>query len=507
MSHHSSLAILLNSTFTYQATDIKSGSATPIHRGGPLKGKGPNSSGRDGVPPPGYLCYRCGEKGKHMLKYLPILHCTYDSHVGHWIQSCPTNDDPTFDGKPRVKRTTGIPRSFLTKIERPTTLANDGTVDDTKPPPGAMVNAEGEWVVAEPDKASWEQFHAKAKISAAAQEVAARGSKELQDRGLECSIDKRLFVEPTKTPCCQTTYCLECITDALLENDLRCPACSTDNILIDDLKPDDEKAAEIRKYEDEKNAASIQQEKSRSPKAEEQPSSQKSSPPSKPRTSSPVGETSKKRPAESELKNDRLPHGKSSTDTKQSNTNGKNAQWHNQSTKAPSKMPTNNQFPFPAANFMLPQGIEPMAFSLANGFTGMPMTMAPMMGMGSAMFDPMAMQNATMMGGSNGNWNTMWAAGFPQQNMNPSGARIVNGMMPNNSYGQQNMHVAMNYGFVPNGMRPNGQGMGSFTNQQRNVFSASTHNEEDSAYFRKPVNPHRHQARRNVNRPTDYREI
>ena len=443
-----------------------------------------------------------------MLRYHVILHHTYNSYAGHWIQSCPTNDDPTFDGKPRVKRTTGIPRSFLTKIEKPTTLANDGTIDDIKPPPGAMVNAEGEWVVAEPDKASWEQYHAKAKISAAAQEMAARGSKELQDRGLECSIDKRLFVEPTKTPCCQTTYCLECITDALLENDLRCPACSTDNILIDDLRPDDEKAAEIHKYEDEKIAASIEREKSRSPKAGGQHSSQKSSPPSKPGTSSPLGDTSsKKRPADSELKNDRLPPGKRLTDSKQSNINGTNAKTPSQSTKAPPKMPSNTQLPFPAANFMFPQRIDSMAFPMANGFAGMPMTMAPMMAMGSAIFDPMAMQNATMMGGSNGNWNAMWEAGFPQQNMNLPGAGMANGIMPTNSYGQQNTHVPMNYGFMPSGMGPNGQGTGSFTNQQRNIFSASTHNEEDSAYFRKPVNPHRHQARRNVNRPTDYREI
>ncbi len=37
-------------------------SATPIHRGGPLlKGKPVNVP--DHQPPPGYICYRCGEKG------------------------------------------------------------------------------------------------------------------------------------------------------------------------------------------------------------------------------------------------------------------------------------------------------------------------------------------------------------------------------------------------------------------------------------------------------------
>lgn len=432
------------------------------------------------------------------------------NYLGHWIQSCPTNDDPSFDGKPRVKRTTGIPRSRLQKIEKPTALANDGTVDDTKQPSGRMVDADGDWVVAEPDKASWYQYQAKAKISAAAQEVAARGSKELQDKGLECSIDKRLFVEPTKTPCCQKTYCLECITDALLENDLRCPACSTDNILIDDLKPDNEKAAEIRKYEEEKNAASLQRGDSKSPKTENsQAAPQKISLPENIRNISPAGrDSSKKRPADSELKNERLPSGKTAPDTMQCNANVLDLQSLNHTAKVAPKMPSNSQLPFPGGNFTYPQSMGSMAFPIANGFTGVPMTMAPAMNVGSAMFDPMpSMQSTSMMGGSNGNWSGLWGAGFPQQNLNIPGAVFPTGMMLNGSYGQHDIRVPSNHGFMANGIRPNNQAMGPFANQQRNVFSASTHNEEDSAYFRKPVNPHRHQARRNVNRPTDYREI
>ena len=103
-----------------------------------------------------------------------------------------------------------------------------------------MVNADGEFVVAEPDKASWEQYQAKTRVSAAALEAAAAGSKELQERGLECSIDKRLFLEPVKAPCCGKTYCNECITTQLIESDLICPGCSTESVLIDNLVPDDE---------------------------------------------------------------------------------------------------------------------------------------------------------------------------------------------------------------------------------------------------------------------------
>jgi len=105
---------------------------TPVFRSGSSKKNAPALNVPDHEPPTGYICYRCGEKG-------------------HWIQVCPTNDDPNFDNKPRVKRTTGIPRSFLKTVEKPLALTSDGTTDDTKVPTGVMVNAEGEFVIAEPD--------------------------------------------------------------------------------------------------------------------------------------------------------------------------------------------------------------------------------------------------------------------------------------------------------------------------------------------------------------------
>ncbi|KZF20107.1 DWNN-domain-containing protein, partial [Xylona heveae TC161] len=201
--------------------------ATPVYRGGPFKGKPMNVP--DHKPPQGYICYRCGEKG-------------------HWIQACPTNNDPNFDGRPRVKRTTGIPRSFLKTIEKPAALGGDGLTEDARQVSGVMVNAEGEFVIAEPDKASWEQYQAKAKVSAAAQEAAATGSKEVRERGLECPIDKRMFVEPTKSPCCGRTYCAECISNALIESDFVCPGCSSEGVLIDNLEPDAEAAQKIKEF-------------------------------------------------------------------------------------------------------------------------------------------------------------------------------------------------------------------------------------------------------------------
>ena len=62
--------------------------------------------------------------------------------IGHWIQDCPTNNDREFDNRPRIKRTTGIPRSFLKAVDNPTT----GPLGA-----GVMVTPEGGYVVAQPD--------------------------------------------------------------------------------------------------------------------------------------------------------------------------------------------------------------------------------------------------------------------------------------------------------------------------------------------------------------------
>jgi protein MPE1 len=63
-------------------------------------------------------------------------------YQGHWIQDCPTNNDREFDNRPRIKRTTGIPRSMLKAVETP----NNGELTQ-----GVMVTPEGGYVVAQPD--------------------------------------------------------------------------------------------------------------------------------------------------------------------------------------------------------------------------------------------------------------------------------------------------------------------------------------------------------------------
>lgn len=403
-----------------------------------------------------------------------------------------------------MKRTTGIPRSFLKTVEKPTALANDGTSDEVKQPAGVMVNADGEWVIAEPDKASWDQYQAKAKVSAAAQQAAAHGDKNLQEKGLECPIDKRLFIEPTMTPCCQKTYCLECITNSLLENDLRCPSCNAENILIDDLKPDSQAVTEVQKYEQEQLAnaktdkARIAVDTAGSDASQEKQTSRTSSSPKQPQA------VIKKRPAESQLVSTRSPRNPA-TETSEpapSRRTPPKDKDKDPEPDAPSKSISNA----PSAStgsHILPQAANPLVFPPTTS-SMMPINMPqPMMMTGPNMYDPAMMTNPFLYPGGN-NWN-MWGPNPGQQPMGMAGVGMTGGMMQNGNYGfQNNMHMPTANGFGASGMMQN---VPAFMNQQQNQFTNAGAAEEDSAYFRKPVNPYRHQGRRNVNRPTDYREI
>ncbi|KAL9595820.1 MAG: hypothetical protein Q9219_006197 [cf. Caloplaca sp. 3 TL-2023] len=465
--------------------------ATPVHRYGQLKGKQTNVPDRP--PPQGYVCYRCGEKG-------------------HWIQACPTNDDPSYVNRPRVKRTTGIPRSFLKTVEKPTAMANDGTIDETKQPSGIMVNADGEWVVAEPDKASWDQYQARAKVSAAAQAAVTRGNQALQERGLECPVDKRLFVEPSKTPCCQTTYCLECITNVLLENDLRCPHCNTENILLDDLKPDEQMIERVRDYEhaqhtdqpppaaqspkkgvdDERGAT-----KKGVPESREEPRKSTSHAttefsPTNTSASASKQDASKKRPADSQLTVTRIPPPPGTDSITQTAHSSSLDHVNTPSSTLAGNLGQNH----PVGSIGAP---SPNAFISMNMLPSMPNVMGA--------YDPRMMMMNPTMAGNNTNWNALWNGAFAQQPFAMAGGYPSGNS--NGSFGVHNMSLQMSNGAVgsnaPGSSKASGRG--AFSNQQRNHFAGSKANEEESAYFRKPVNPHRHQTRRNVNRPTDYREI
>jgi protein MPE1 len=455
----------------------------------------------DHEPPPGYICYRCHEKG-------------------HWIQACPTNDDPNFKSQPRIKRTTGIPRSFLKTVEKPFALTEDGLTDNTKQPSGVMVNAEGEYVIAEPDKVSWEQFQAKTKASAAQAQAAETGSKELRDRGLECSLDNRMFVDPMKTSCCGKTYCNECIENALVENDLVCPNCNKEGVLIDDLVADDDMNAKIKAYEDGK-VAERKAKEAQTPEAKpvakdsatnpntssESPLSNVSNGTNATSNTSISGSTpysvaaqpaatngnTKKRTAEEELQNERKPSPPRAPAAMRRQQ--QQAQQQQQWPSVPSseqefiaQMNALANIP-PTTNMSMPSMYSSAPMMNMNPAYGMGMGgMGMGMGMGMNMNMPMNMNMGMMNGYPNANgWNRPQHQ--PYYNNNTGG---------NQNWGQHHQQPAMP-------THPQQQS-GAFPNQQRNVFSNPGPNDED-AYFRKPVNPHRGRPKNRAPRPSDYTEL
>ena len=94
-------------------------------RGGPPRPTPSMSHQLQSREPPGsgYTCHRCGRKG-------------------HWIQECPTNEMPDWDGKPKLKRTTGIPRSMLKTVDDPTPEQRAA---------GMMITSDGNIVIAQAD--------------------------------------------------------------------------------------------------------------------------------------------------------------------------------------------------------------------------------------------------------------------------------------------------------------------------------------------------------------------
>jgi len=121
-------------------------SAQVVHR----NPRGPGFGAHAGKPhmpindrplPPSYVCYRCGQKGSPYSQETSNIYSP--SFKGHWIQDCPTNNDRDFDHRPRIKRTTGIPRSMLKAVDNPNASGELGQ--------GVMVTPEGGYVVAKPD--------------------------------------------------------------------------------------------------------------------------------------------------------------------------------------------------------------------------------------------------------------------------------------------------------------------------------------------------------------------
>ncbi|KAF9972485.1 hypothetical protein BGZ73_004412, partial [Actinomortierella ambigua] len=172
------------------------------------RGSGSSLDQQQRPPPSNYVCFRCGQKG-------------------HWIQFCPTNSDKSFEPI-GVKRTTGIPRSFLKTVEQ---VPANGKK-------GVMVTQDGNLVVATTNDSAWKKFHEKSKGSLTSDDLYATAPVAEE---LKCPICQQLLRNAVRTPCCQSIYCDECINNHLVhpprgETPLKCHRCRKD-LVPDQLIP------------------------------------------------------------------------------------------------------------------------------------------------------------------------------------------------------------------------------------------------------------------------------
>lgn len=216
--------------------------------------------GNEDLPPPGYVCYRCGGKD-------------------HWIKNCPTNSDPNFEGK-KIKKTTGIPRSYMKTISKETVeyrLQNpesnesgihtndNGDLVDAQGNT-YMITEEGDYVMTFADSKTWALYQEKQ------QSAAMKAQKEYEQKVAKQAIadGKTQFMNPLSsdakvleapiymTPCCQDTQLLKKLKNfvynqselelALIDNDFHCPNCGKEDVYIDDLVHNEAIEKELTEY-------------------------------------------------------------------------------------------------------------------------------------------------------------------------------------------------------------------------------------------------------------------
>ncbi|KAI5651867.1 DWNN domain-containing protein [Phthorimaea operculella] len=154
-----------------------------------------------GVVPANYTCYKCQKKG-------------------HWIKDCPiANTAEAVD----VKRSTGIPRSFMVPVDGPKA-------------PGAMMTPSGTFAVPAVDREAYIASESATGEEPPSTEPAAP-EPTIPDE-LVCSLCRDLLTDAVMIPCCGNSFCDECIRGALLESeDHECPDCREKEIAPTTLIP------------------------------------------------------------------------------------------------------------------------------------------------------------------------------------------------------------------------------------------------------------------------------
>eukprot|EP00126_Sphaerothecum_destruens_P010423 Sdes_comp20737_c0_seq1m16587 len=152
-------------------------------------------------PPSNYICYKCGKPG-------------------HYIHNCNVGGDNNKYHLARMKRPTGIPKSFLK------TVAIAGS---EQPAEGTVLLADGSFAVVSTIENAFEKAVKVAKHDIAKKDI---------PPDLLCGMCKTLFKDAVVIPCCSASFCDECIRSYLLKDDgFQCPKCLAQNVSPAKLVP------------------------------------------------------------------------------------------------------------------------------------------------------------------------------------------------------------------------------------------------------------------------------
>ncbi|XP_034029510.1 E3 ubiquitin-protein ligase RBBP6-like [Thalassophryne amazonica] len=146
--------------------------------------------------PDTYVCFRCG-------------------HGGHHIRDCPTHQDESFQPLKRMKRSSGIPRSFMMEVDDPSVE-------------GAMVTITGELVVSAIHAEAYRCKKKERPPFLPQDPPTPKKKDEPIPEVVCCPICHELLREAVITPCCGNSFCDQCISDVLLDSEQQeCPVCHT----------------------------------------------------------------------------------------------------------------------------------------------------------------------------------------------------------------------------------------------------------------------------------------
>ncbi|KAJ3009991.1 UNVERIFIED_CONTAM: hypothetical protein HDU68_002382 [Siphonaria sp. JEL0065] len=172
--------------------------------------------------PPGYVCFRCGKQGHH-------------------IAQCPTIGDINYD-RPKLKKTTGIPKMFLKEIDE----KESGLGTANGPEGGLMVSQSGKIVVATTNDDAW------TKLSSTARSFGGVGDVHKMAPVLpefKCSLCSKNMKNAVQAPCCNISFCDDCIEEQLRDGtpQFQCPSCRQE-LFPDTLRPNAALRASIDRY-------------------------------------------------------------------------------------------------------------------------------------------------------------------------------------------------------------------------------------------------------------------